>query len=162
MVVRACSGRGSHSAFGQRRCLALDNQEPGIGYGTDYAITYPARSPNGGYSNKWRYLLHIAYEPTNGGRKVLKNLKHVWMEVQDRDHHVLLHDEAFFDCASIEVTATRWQVFSKLHVKLFEEGNEFTAREDPYNAALVKSGPRLLLDRAYKFNAKSHTFERVK
>lgn len=109
-------------------------------------------------SGDWTHEMWI--DASTDARMVRRSEKDVRITIRDRNKKPLLDDNLKVTCADVEAKVT-WKEFEQVDVELLEFGNRF-ATDDPYNVALVKSGPRSLIKLEYLYDRIEKRFKRIK
>lgn len=129
----------------------------GPGNYTSQLASYPPGSDPA--TRDWQY--RMAIDAATYGQTVLRNTKRVRVTIRGSDWDLLLDDRFQLTSASIRAKIA-WKQPDYVEVRLFEEGNEFTADRDSYNEELVASGPRELETLAYRRDPGTGKFRRIK
>lgn len=120
----------------------------GLGFGFPQGTRYddPAR----------RYSMNVTW--SSDAPITLKGKKAVVVTISDdKTGRELLQEQ--FEVVSTDLDASaKWNEFDHVELELFEEGAESYA-DDPYNAALLKSGPRLIRTLRYEYDSSTKRFE---
>ena len=116
--------------------------------------TFPS-SPDPYYAD-WHYRMWVII--ATHGAPVLLNRKTVRVLVINKGEQNVLRDEHTYTAASVEPEII-WKDAESLTVMLYERGSKYA--EEPYNVALLRSGPRLLEELQYRFDHETGTFQRV-
>jgi hypothetical protein len=111
------------------------------------------------HDNNWQYLGMVVVSSAKSGPITQKSTKKVKIKISGKNEQIYLEDNFEFISASIRAKVT-WNNFDYIEVELMEVGNKFA--KDPYNAQLIKSGPRNLRSLVYKYDGELKKFQRVK
>jgi len=118
-----------------------------------YTVKYFSFPPDSKpYDRNCKYIAKIVIGAKNGAI-VEKNNKKVTLQIFDMNEDLLLDCKYEFIAASINARVT-WENFEEFNVELFEEGYLNYDWYDPYNAKLIKDGPKNLFKSTYHYDSK--------
>lgn len=106
----------------------------------------------------WTHTVGLYVETSDAGSMYRLQDKTVWIRVETKDGMRLLDDRVQVRSCQV-IGRSTWREFGTLEVELLEEGSPRV--DDPYSAALAKSGARSMLKIKYRFNEPKRAFERV-
>jgi hypothetical protein len=124
-------------------------------YSTQHFSFPPGSKP---HENDWKYT-GLVIVSSRHSPIAARSKKHIRIRIFDKARTEFLDDSVECDCASVRANAV-WQTFDDFAVELVEVGNPFR-ENDPYNADLVKTGPRHLFTLRYRYSEQAGGFKQV-
>jgi len=106
-----------------------------------------------------QYGAELYIETPDSGSMFALQDKDLWVRVYDTSHALVLNDRLERRRAAMVEGTADWPTFDDLTVVIKEVGDPRSS--DPYNAELVRSGPRTLFTLHYRYDEARQEFVRA-